>query len=62
MIQKFSEVPNDTVFTVNGVKYQKVPQVKVSCCKSINAKAVDNSSQQVFILPNTEVEVNDQLQ
>ena len=61
MIKLFSEVPDNNIFTINGMQYTKVAAVKISCCKSINAIKVDNDHQRIFIQPATEVEVNDQL-
>ncbi len=59
MIKKFNDVENNTVFKINGMEYTKVPTVKVSCCKSINAIQVDNTNNRTFIQPSTDVEVND---
>ena len=59
MIQKFSEIADDTVFKINGMEYKKVPLVKISCCKSINAIQTDNQANRIFIQPTTEVEIND---
>lgn len=59
MIKKFHEVENNTTFKINGMDYTKVPVVKISCCKSINAVQVDNEKNRLYIQPSTEVEVND---
>lgn len=59
MIKKFSELENGTKFTFNGTEYEKIAAVKVSCCKSINAKSTANAKQRVFIVPAAEVEVTE---
>lgn len=59
MTKKFSELADGTKFTYNGTEYEKIAAVKISCCKSINAKASANDAQRIFLAPNTEVEVND---
>jgi len=58
MTQTFNELENGTKFTYNGVEYEKIQAVKISCCKSINAKATANEKQRIFLTPNTEVTVN----
>jgi hypothetical protein len=46
---------------MNGIQYKKIPDIKISCCRSINATAVDNPNNKIQVQPLTEVEVNDQL-
>jgi hypothetical protein len=58
MIKKFNELADGTKFTYNGVEYEKIKAVKISCCKSINAKATANEKQRIFLAPNTEVTIN----
>ena len=60
MKQKFNDLPEGTIFTLNNTEYEKISAIKISCCKSINAKSTTNEHQRVFITPNTEVEVKDQ--
>jgi len=60
MIKKFNELENGQKFTFNGIEYEKMAAVKVSCCRSINAKNISNEQQQTFIAPNQEVETIDQ--
>ena len=62
MNKQFKELNEGDIFTHNNMQYKKIASVKVSCCRSINAEQVDNVNQRTFILPNTEVEVNDQQQ
>jgi hypothetical protein len=57
MNKPFSEVADNTVFTWNGKQYTKMATVKVSCCKSINAVAVDNNKERIFVQPQQDVEV-----
>jgi hypothetical protein len=58
MQRLLSDVPVNATFTVNGVQYKKIDEVKVSCCRSINAEAVDNPSNKTFFPGNTLVETN----
>lgn len=53
-----SDVPVNATFVVNGITYKKVTEVKVSCCKSINAEVEGNPSNKTFFPTNTLVEVN----
>ena len=59
---QFKNVADNAVFKSNGIEYKKIPMVKISCCRSINAEQVDNPTQRIFLKPDTEVEVNDQQQ
>ncbi|NBT07580.1 MAG: hypothetical protein EBS93_07950 [Chitinophagia bacterium] len=59
---KLSEVAEGSLFTKDGVEFKKLPTVKISCCRSINAEQTENANNRVFINPGDEVEVNDQLQ
>lgn len=61
MNKVFTELTDGEVFTFNNAEYRKIAQVKVSCCRSINAEEVNNTSNRVFIIPSQEVQVNDQL-
>ena len=38
MTKNFNEVGLGSKFTVNGVEYIKINEIKVSCCRSINAQ------------------------
>lgn len=57
---QFKDVADNAVFKSNGIEYKKIPMVKISCCRSINAEQADNPAQRTFVRPDTEVEVNDQ--
>lgn len=61
MNKEFKDVSEGEVFTYNGLQFKKIPLVKVSCCRSINAEESTNANNRVFILPNQQVEINDQL-
>jgi hypothetical protein len=56
MIKKFSELENGEKFKVKEIEYEKIAAVKISCCRSINAKNTSNEQQQIFVTPNQEVE------
>lgn len=58
---QFKDLEVNKTFKVNDVTYTKIEAVKISCCKSINAKKVDNESETIFIPPSVEVDVDDQL-
>lgn len=58
MTKKFSELANGERFTLNGVEYIKTQEVKISCCRSINAQAVVDANNKTFVPPNTTVSVN----
>lgn len=57
MIKKFNELTDGEKFKLNEIEYEKIPAIKVSCCRSINAKNIANEQQQTFVQPNQEVEV-----
>jgi hypothetical protein len=58
MQKVLSDVPVNGNFTVNGIEYKKINEVKVSCCRSINAETVADSNNRTFFPGNTLVEVN----
>jgi hypothetical protein len=60
MVQ-FKDLAVDGVFSMNGVQYKKIPDIRINCCRSINATAVDHPDNKIQVQPLTEVEVNDQL-
>jgi hypothetical protein len=61
MNKPFKDIVENETFAFNGIEYVKIPTVKISCCRSVNAKAKDNENNRVYIQPSQEVEVNDQL-
>lgn len=58
MQKQFSEINVGDVFIVNNESFKKLTEVKVSCCKSINAEALTNSNNRVYFPNNTVVDVN----
>ena len=52
---KFSELAVGDKFIANGTEYVKTDTVKVSCCKSVNAKQTSNNAT-LMINADTEVE------
>lgn len=52
----FSEVSVGQKFKMNNIVYEKIEQLKVSCCRSINAKRTDNN-ETLMVQPNSEVEI-----
>ena len=58
MTKQFSELSVGERFTLNGVEYVKTQEVRVSCCRSINAQTIADSNNKTFIPHNTTVNVN----
>lgn len=59
MIKQFKDIADDMVFKIADKEFKKIPSVKVSCCKSINAVETSNATNRIFVQPLQEVEVND---
>jgi hypothetical protein len=59
MKKQFKDLENNTTFKTNGFDFKKIPLLRVSCCRSYNAEAVNNADQKIFVKPEDEVEVND---
>lgn len=57
MEKEFSSLAVGEKFSVNGTEYEKIQEVRVSCCKSINCQQVVNASQKTFFPGNTLVTV-----
>jgi hypothetical protein len=45
-------------FTLNNKEYVKTQDIRISCCKTVNAKASDNSSHAIYVQPTSMVTVN----
>ena len=58
MSKLFSELKEGDKFTIPGktTVFEKIKAQKVSCCKSLNARQVDDNSQKTFLQPGTIVE------
>lgn len=56
---QFHTLAVGTKFTHQGIQYIKTETERVSCCTSLNAVVADNPQSKKFIVPVTEVEVND---
>ena len=54
---KFSEVSVGAKFTYAGKEYYKIEPIKISCCKTVNAKAVDSEKVKISVTAVTEVEI-----
>lgn len=57
--KKFKELNDGELFSLNNINYQKIKEVKISCCKRINAQACENTSNRIKVEPDVEVVVND---
>lgn len=58
MNKSFSELKVGDRFSVNGKEYVRIQDIKVSCCRSINAQSTENSNERIFVQPTTVVTVN----
>lgn len=58
--KQFKDLTVNEVFTFNGLEYKKIEEVRVSCCRSINACLVSDQNNKVQIKPLDEVTVNDE--
>lgn len=58
MNKQFKDLADGEIFKHNNLEYKKIAQVKISCCKSINAEEAANAGNRTFIGPLVEVEVN----
>lgn len=58
MQKTFKELNLGDKFNVNSVEYTKIAEVKVSCCRAINAQVSNDPNQRTFFAPGTTVEVN----
>jgi hypothetical protein len=58
MNKNFSDIKVGERFTINGKEYVRIQDVKVSCCRSINAQAVENAGERIFVQPTNVVTVN----
>jgi hypothetical protein len=52
----FANIATDTVFVYNNVEYRKMPEVRVSCCRKLNAVVV-STGEQTFIQDNATITV-----
>lgn len=58
MNKNFSEVKVGDRFTLNGKEYVRIQDIRVSCCRSINAQSTENSNERIFVQPTIVVTVN----
>ena len=58
--KQFKDVMIDEEFTLNGLQYKKINEVRVSCCRSINACLVNDANSKIQVKPLDEVTVNDE--
>ena len=58
MNKTFGELSNGEKFSLNGKEYVKVAEVRISCCKRINAQAVSNANDKILVQPSTAVTIN----
>lgn len=58
MNKNFTELSTGDRFTFNGREYVKMQELRISCCKTINAQSIENSNDRIYVQPNTVVVVN----
>lgn len=58
--KQFKDVAVNEEFMLNGVQYKKIEEVKVSCCRSINACRVDDVNKKIQVKPLDEVTTNNE--
>lgn len=58
MNKVFSQLSEGARFTLNGNNYIKIREVKVSCCKTVNAHLASDPNNRTYIRPETTVIVN----
>ena len=58
-IINFHEVVVGNEFMMNGKKYVRIPDERISCCQVMNAAEADNRSVKIQVIPITQVEIND---
>lgn len=54
----FNDLQVGESFKVNGASYTKITEVKISCCKSVNAQSADNINNKTYFPGNTVVLIN----
>ena len=57
MEKLFKDVAVGEQFTLNGILYVRITEKRISCCKRLNAKAVNNPKQQIMVKPLDTVSV-----
>jgi len=58
MTKNFGELANGARFTLNGTEYIKTTEVRISCCKTINAQAVNDPNHKIYVKSNIAVNTN----
>lgn len=57
--KQFKDLNVNDQFTLNNVKYKKIDEVRVSCCRVINACVVDDENNKIQVKPLDEVLVDE---
>jgi len=57
MQKKFSDVAVGEIFEINGLRYKKIQEVRISCCKSVNCHNEADANQRTFFPATTIVTV-----
>ena len=59
MNKPFEQIAVGSKFIHNNKTYTKTDNIRVSCCKSINAICDTDNKDRVFLQPQEQVEVNE---
>ena len=55
-MKEFKDVLVGECFLINGIKFTKVKEERISCCKSMNAIASENPANRIFVQGTKQVE------
>ena len=58
-IKQFKDISVDQEFTLNDVKYKKIQEQRISCCRSINACSVADPGTKIQVKPLDEVSIDE---
>lgn len=58
MNKLFGEIKVGDKFSLNGIEYVKTPDVRVSCCRTVNCQSVSNPDQKTFVSVDTVIVYN----
>lgn len=56
---EFKDLTEGAEFVYNSIKYKKIPPMKVSCCQTLNAENLEDSSKKIMVRPLEKIEINE---
>jgi hypothetical protein len=60
MKKQFKDLNIDDQFILNNNTYKKIADIKVSCCRKLNACLVEDTNQRIQVKPLDEVELKNE--